>query len=110
MIFVAAGTGFALFWSLIVPGPQPRLVSAGIAGRTLVIAAVGTTIFLFISGLIEGFVTRQDWPWAVKIGIGAVALLSYLAYAYVLGYRAARAGHDGDLDAMDAGHRLVYTN
>lgn len=110
MIFVAAGTGFALFWSLIVPGPQPRLVSAGIAGRTLVIAAVGTTIFLFISGLIEGFVTRQDWPWAVKIGIGAVALLSYLAYAYVLGNRAARAGHDGDLDAMDAGHRLVYTN
>lgn len=110
MIFVAAGAGFAVFWSLIAPGPQPRLYSVAKSGRILFLVAIGTTIFLFISGLIEGFVTRQDWPWAIKIGIGALALAGYCIYAYALGRRATRAGHDGDLDAADAGHTKVYAD
>ncbi|SJM54338.1 stage II sporulation protein M [Gulosibacter sp. 10] len=110
MVFVAAGTGFAVFWSLIVPGPRTRMEALGRAGRTLVIVAVGTTIFLFISGLVEGFVTRQDWPWAVKIGIGALALASYLTYALVLGRRAHRAGHDGDLRESEAGYTRVHAD
>lgn len=110
MIFVAAGAGFAVFWSFVVPGDAPRLVSVARSGRTLMIVAVGTTIFLFISGLIEGFVTRQDWPWAVKIGIGGLALAAYLGYALVLGRRAVRAGHSGDLVAAEAGYSRVYAD
>lgn len=110
MIFVAAGAGFAVFWALIVPGPRPRIEGVGRAGRTLIVVAVGTTIFLFISGLVEGFVTRQDWPWAVKIGIGAIALASYLAYSLVLGRRAYRAGHSGDVSTMDAGYTNVHAD
>lgn len=110
MIFVAGGAGFAVFWALIVPGPRPRIESVGQAGRTLAIVAIGTTIFLFLSGIIEGFVTRQPWPWAVKIGIGAVALAAYLAYALVLGRRAHRAGHDGDLAAAEAGYTNVHSD
>lgn len=108
MIFVAAGTGLALFWAMIAPGNMPRVDAIGYAGRRLVIVAIGTTVFLFLSGLIEGFITRQDWPWAIKIGIGAIALASYLAYSLVLGRRAYRAGHDGDLTEHDAGYRNVY--
>ena len=110
MIFVAAGAGFAVFWSFIVPGAMPRIASVGKSGRTLVIVAVGTTIFLFLSGIIEGFVTRQDWPWAVKIGIGALALALYLGYSLALGRRAARAGHTGDLAPADAGYTRVYAD
>lgn len=110
MIFVAAGAGFAVFWALIVPGPRPRLESVGQAGRTLIIVAIGTTIFLFISGLVEGFITRQDWPWAVKIGIGALALGLYLAYALWLGRRAWKAGHTGDLVAAEAGYTNVHSD
>ena len=110
MIFVAAGGGFAVFWALVVPGPRPRIESVGRAGRTLAIIAVGTTIFLFVSGIVEGYVTRQPWPWAVKIGIGAFVLAAYLAYAYVLGRRAHRAGHDGDLAAAEAGYTKVYSD
>jgi hypothetical protein len=82
----------------------------GAAGRTLIIVAVGTTIFLLLSGLVEGFVTRQDWPWAVKIGIGALALGAYLAYSLVLGRRSYRAGHRGDLRASEAGYTQVYAD
>lgn len=110
MVFVAAGAGFAVFWSLVAAGPTPRIVSVARSGRTLVIVAVGTTIFLLLSGFIEGFVTRQDWPWAVKIGIGAAALALYLGYSLVLGGRAHRAGHDGDLVAAEAGYTNVYSD
>ncbi|MGO1545384.1 MAG: stage II sporulation protein M [Gulosibacter sp.] len=110
MIFVAAGAGFAVFWSFVVPGNRTRMEAVGRAGRTLIIVAIGTTIFLFISGLIEGFVTRQDWPWAIKIGIGALALASYLAYSLVLGRRAYRAGHDGDLRESEAGYQRVHAD
>lgn len=110
MVFVAAGAGFAVFWSLVVPGRRTRMEALGRAGRTLIIVAVGTTIFLLLSGLIEGFVTRQDWPWAVKIGIGAVALASYFAYSLVLGRRAYRAGHDGDLRESEAGYQRVHAD
>ena len=110
MIFVAAGAGFAVFWALVVPGNAPRMTSIARAGRTLIIVAVGTTIFLFISGLIEGFVTRQDWPWVIKIGIGAAALALYLGYALILGRRAVKAGHTGDLTAAEAGYSNVYAD
>lgn len=108
MIFVAAGAGTAVFWAWVAPGNRTRSESLASAGRTLVICAIGTTIFLFLSGLIEGFVTRQEWPWAVKIGIGVCALALYCAYAFVLGRRAYRAGHDGDLDAADAGYTRIH--
>ena len=92
----------------MVPGNRTRVDALGVAGRTLLIVAIGTTIFLFLSGLVEGFVTRQDWPWAIKIGIGALALGAYLAYSLVLGRRAYRAGHRGDLRASEAGYTQVY--
>lgn len=110
MIFVAAGAGFAVFWSLVVPGKRTRVDALGHAGRTLLIVAVGTTIFLGLSGFIEGFITRQPWPWAVKIGIGALALAAYLLYSLVLGRRAVRAGHDGDLRESEAGYTRVYAD
>lgn len=110
MIFVAAGGGFAVFWSLIAPGPMPRIESVARAGRTLALVAVGTTIFLFVSGVVEGYVTRQPWPWAVKIGIGAIVLAAYLAYSLVLGRRAHRAGHDGDAPPIEAGYSKVYAD
>lgn len=102
-IFVAGAAGMAIFWSWISPGTRSRAQSLAEGGRSLITVAVGLTMSLFVSGLIEGFVTRQEWPWAVKIGIGTVALASFLAYQWVLGGRAHRAGQTGDLDEFEAG-------
>ena len=48
---------------------------------------------------------RQDWPWVIKIGIGTIALASFLFYQWVVGRRAARSGETGDLDEFEAGAR-----
>lgn len=110
MVFVAAAAGLRLFWAIVVPGARTRLQSLAVEGRSLFTVAIGTTIFLFVSGLIEGFVTRQDWPWPVKIGIGTLALAGFCVYAYVLGRRAYRQGATGDLDEFDAGARVVMSD
>ena len=68
---------------------------------------VGLALALLVSGLVEGFVTRQDWPWPIKIGIGTVALATFLVYQWVIGRRAFRAGETGDLDEFEAGARQL---
>ncbi|TQM63378.1 stage II sporulation protein M [Klugiella xanthotipulae] len=102
-VFVAAGAGMKLFWSWVAPGPRTRLVSLAAEGRALITVAVGLAFWLFVSGIVEGFVTPQPWPWPVKIGIGLCAFGLFLAYMLVLGGRAVRAGETGDLDEFEAG-------
>ncbi|MET4050948.1 putative membrane protein SpoIIM required for sporulation [Frigoribacterium sp. PvP054] len=102
-IFVAGAAGLMIFWSWVAPGARTRGQALAQDGRALVTIAVGLVLSLLVSGVIEGFVTRQAWPWPVKIGIGTVALLGFLAYQWVLGGRAHRAGQTGDLDEFEAG-------
>jgi hypothetical protein len=59
--------------------------------------AIGLALILFISGAIEGFVTPSGLPTWARISIGVVAELAFLAYVYILGGRAARAGESGDV-------------
>jgi len=106
-IFVAAAAGLLVAWSWIAPGARSRGEALAEDGRALLTVAVGLVLALLVSGVVEGFVTRQPWPWPVKIGIGTVALAGFLAYQWVLGGRAARAGHRGDLEEFDAGARRL---
>ena len=102
-VFVAAAAGLRIFWAWVAPGPRSRGIALAEDARSLFSVAIGLVFFLLISGLIEGFVTPAPWPWAVKIGIGVLALGGFLAYMLVLGGRAWRAGETGDLDQFDAG-------
>ncbi len=102
-IFVAGAAGLAIFWSWVAPGARTRGQALAAGGRSLFTAAVGVTLALFLSGIVEGFVTRQDWPWPIKIGIGTIALAIFLAYQWILGGRAHRRGVTGDLDEFEAG-------
>lgn len=61
--------------------------------------AIGLALVLFVSGVIEGFVTPSGLPTWARITIGVAAELAFLVYVYVLGGRAARAGDTGDLEA-----------
>jgi hypothetical protein len=71
---------------------------------------VGLILALLVSGVIEGYVTRQDWPWPIKIGIGTVALAGFLAYQWILGGRSSRAGNTGDLSEFDAGATRIVAD
>jgi uncharacterized membrane protein SpoIIM required for sporulation len=104
-IFVAAGTGAMLFWAWVAPGPRTRARAVAEDGRALFTIVIGLILSLAVSGVIEGFVTRQPWPWPVKIGIGTVALAAFVVYQWVVGGRARRAGETGDLEEFEAGAR-----
>ncbi|HEV7185526.1 MAG TPA: stage II sporulation protein M [Leifsonia sp.] len=106
-VFVAAAAGLRIFWSWIAPGARTRAQALAEDGRALFTVAIGCAISLFVSGLIEGFVTPSSLPVWAKIAIGVVALAAFLAYMLVLGGRAVRAGQTGDLGEYEAGSRQV---
>ena len=106
-IFVAGAAGLRIFWAWIAPGTRTRAQSLAHTGRALFTIVIGLALALLVSGVIEGFVTRQDWPWVIKIGIGTLALSAFLVYQWVVGGRAARAGETGDLEEFESGARQL---
>ncbi|MFG2628625.1 stage II sporulation protein M [Streptomyces sp. NPDC048473] len=105
-VFVAAGTGLRLGWTVIDPGPRTRRSALAQQGRAAIGMAIGLALVLFVSGVIEGFVTPSDLPTWGRITIGIAAELAFLAYVYILGGRAARAGDRGDVDPTERSAEL----
>ena len=66
----------------------------------MVVALVGA---LAVAGGIEAFVTPAPVPWALKITIGFLAMAALWAYTLILGGRAVKAGHSGDLSENEVG-------
>jgi uncharacterized membrane protein SpoIIM required for sporulation len=106
-IFTAASAGMMLAWSWLAPGPRTRAAAVAEEGRSFFAVVIALIFSLAVSGTIEGFVTRQPWPWWVKIGIGSVALAAFLFYQWGVGRAAHRAGQTGDLDEFAAGARAL---
>jgi uncharacterized membrane protein SpoIIM required for sporulation len=107
-IFVAGAAGLHVFWAIVAPGARSRGEALAETGRALMTVAIGLVFALALSGVVEGFVTPQTWPWPIKIAIGAAALGVFLAYMLVVGGRAYRHGETGDLTEYEAGTpRLV---
>ncbi|MGW3995143.1 stage II sporulation protein M [Amycolatopsis sp. NPDC004772] len=105
-VFVAAGTGLKLGWTVIDPGRRSRTAALAEQGRSVVVMALGLTCVLLVSGVIEAFVTPSGWPTWLRVGIGAAVEVAFLVYVFTLGRRAAKDGEVGDLDARDAGDAL----
>ncbi len=98
-VFIAAGAGLRIGWAWIAPGrsrTRPQAIAE--AGRSGMVVALGLVAPLFVSGLIEAFVTPSPLPSAIKLAIGSVALLAFLAWTFVVGARAAHAGLSADVD------------
>jgi uncharacterized membrane protein SpoIIM required for sporulation len=107
-VFVAAGAGLRLGWTVVDPGPRRRADALAQEGRATVVIALGLVVVLAVSGAIEAFVTPSGLPTWARVGIGIVAELGFLSYVWVFGRRAALAGETGDLDEdlRGAGRRL----
>ncbi|WP_372729616.1 stage II sporulation protein M [Nocardioides sp.] len=97
-VFVAGGVGLRLFWSWIDPGDLSRSQSLAHEGRTAGTVALGLVGVLFVSGVIEAFVTPSALPTWARVGIGIVAEAVFFAYVFVLGRAAVRRGETGDID------------
>ena len=96
-VLLASGAGLRLGWAVIDPGHRPRSRALAEEGRALVTIALGLVAVLFVSGLIEAFVTPSPLPAWARIGIGAVAELAFLGYVLLIGRRAVAAGESGDI-------------
>jgi hypothetical protein len=71
-------------------------------GRAVISVAVGLVVVLLVSGAIEAFITPSSLPTFLRIGIGVLAEVGFLAYVVYFGRRAVRAGDTGDIaDAPD---------
>ncbi|MCV7132849.1 stage II sporulation protein M [Mycobacterium hodleri] len=97
-VFLAAAVGMRLGWSVVSPGDRPRGQVLAEQGRAVVSVAVGLVVVLLASGLIEALVTPSPLPTFVRIAIGVVAEIGFLAYVVHFGRKAARAGETGDVD------------
>ena len=97
-VFVAAGAGLRLFWTMLVPGARTRGAALAEEGRATFAVAIGLAIALLASGLIEGFVTPSTMPWWIKIVIGIIACTAFWAYIFVAGRAATLQGATGDVD------------
>ena len=101
-VFIAAGVGLRVAWAWIAPGRYlTRTQSVAASGRSALVVALGLAAPLFVSGLIEAFVTPLPIPIPIKLAFGAVVWLGFIAYIVVLGARATRAGQDADVAAHE---------
>jgi uncharacterized membrane protein SpoIIM required for sporulation len=96
-VFVAAGSGLRLGWTVIDPGPRRRADALAAEGRATLPIALGLIVVLAVSGFIEAFVTPSGLPTWARVGIGVVAEIGFLSYVWVLGRRGVAAGETGDL-------------
>lgn len=103
-VFVAAGLGLKLGWTVVDPGRRTRAAALAQEGRSLVTGAIGLAVTLFVSGIIEAFVTPSGWSTFTRISIGVVAEILFLAWVFVLGRRAVKAGLTGDVEEYLRGY------
>ncbi len=101
-VFVAAGAGLRLGWSWIDPGGRTRSRALREEGQAAGALALGLAATLFVSGVIEAFVTPSPLPTWARIGLGAAVWLAFLSYVVVLGGRAVRSGDLGDVTGAGA--------
>ncbi|GGL29430.1 stage II sporulation protein M [Phycicoccus endophyticus] len=106
-VFVAAAAGLRICWAWVSPGALPRGRSLAREARSGVGTAMGLAVVLFVSGVIEGFVTPSGLPTWARIAIGVLAESAFVLYVFVVGRAAAARGATGDLVARrDLGDAL----
>jgi uncharacterized membrane protein SpoIIM required for sporulation len=97
-VFVGAGVGLRIGWGWIAPGPhRTRGQALAERARSGMLVALGLALVLLVAGLLEAYVTPAPLPAAMRIAVGAVVWLAFLAYALVAGAAADRRGPSADV-------------
>jgi uncharacterized membrane protein SpoIIM required for sporulation len=96
-LFISAGVGLKLGWTVVDPGPRRRPDALAEEGRSAGAVALGLIGVLCVSGLLEAFITPAPFPTGVRIAIGIGVWCAFIGYIVVFGGRAVRAGETGDV-------------
>lgn len=84
-IFIASGAGMAIGYSLIDPGNLTRSEALKKSGMTAAKLVIGCALFLFIAGIIEGFLSPSSLPPQIKWITGILTGTLMLAYLFLVG-------------------------
>jgi uncharacterized membrane protein SpoIIM required for sporulation len=101
-VAIAGAAGLALGWAWLVPGDRLRRDALAEEGRRAVVVVLGLVAAFAAAGFIEGFVTGQPWPTALRVGIGVAVWAAFGLYLVAQGRRAAASGLTGLLDEEPA--------
>ena len=91
-IFIAAGAGMAIGYTIFDPGDLTRAEAMKRRAFLAVRLILGCALFLFISGIIEGFISPSALHPAVKYSVGATTGIALLSYLFLVGRNSAPAG------------------
>lgn len=84
-IFIAAGAGLLIGYSMINPGDRTRVEALKKNGLEAVRLAVGCAVLLVLAGIIEGFLSPSELPAAVKYATGILSGVALYAYLLLVG-------------------------
>src|SRR5437016_9000575 len=84
-IFIAGGAGLLIGTALLMPGNLSRGDALKSRGMEAVRLVVGCVPLLIVAGIIEGFISPQPIPAAIKIGIGALTGIVLYTYLFLAG-------------------------
>jgi uncharacterized membrane protein SpoIIM required for sporulation len=90
-ISVAGAAGLRLGWAMIDAGTLPRGASLRAQARPAVLLVLGTTPFLVLAGLTEGFVTPRGLPLGAALAVGLAWGVSYWLLVLTRGRGARRS-------------------
>jgi uncharacterized membrane protein SpoIIM required for sporulation len=80
-ITVAGAAGLRLGWSFVDPGLQTRLASLAAEARRSVAIVFGTTVWLVVAGLTEGFITGSGESLSAVLIVGVTLGVLYWTLA-----------------------------
>jgi uncharacterized membrane protein SpoIIM required for sporulation len=88
-VYIGAGVGLRIGWSWVAPGPlRTRGRALAETAKEGMLVALGLVAVLFVSGLLEAFVTPAPFPNILKDFIGFLVWALVLAYFFVFGRQA----------------------
>ena len=102
-VVIAGAAGLRLGWAIVAPGERTRGAAVGAEARRAVLIALGLVVAFVVAGFIEGFVTGRGVPTWLRVTIGIVAELAFLAWIVIQGREATARGLTGDLGELDRG-------
>jgi len=84
-IFIAGGAGLLIGTALLMPGNLSRADALKSRGLDAVLLIIGCIPLLVVAGIIEGFISPQPIPSAIKIGIGVITGITLYSYLLLAG-------------------------
>ncbi len=86
-IFVAGGAGLHVGWAAIAPGDRTRGTAIREEGRAASVVAFTAAAALALAAALEAWITPSPLPDALRIGLGAAALVAVWVAPMLLGRR-----------------------